>query len=187
MTADGSMAGLRRAASGRVARNAMTLAGGPAGRSPPGTHVTVRSYDVISNMLGKHGYELQPWAKAIAPDHEFVEYDDGRERYIYRGGPRKGRLTADVTPAERSRDNGRGERVLYSTFLPGVPAREAIKPAQTVGREIRASRQPYLVFDSNSNSAVGDVTERQFGRRIGDGHTPGHLPPPLYPMTTPIL
>ena len=153
----------------------------------PGTRVTVRSYDVPSSWLTPFGRELPPGARGFSPDHMFVEYDDGRERYIFRGGPKGPMLHAQVTPAQQSQDDGRGERILFQTVLPNVDARQAIRPAQAAARRVNESGQPYLVFDSNSNTAVGDLTEAQFGRRVGDRQTPGHRPPPLYPASSPIL
>jgi hypothetical protein len=134
----------------------------------PGTRVQVKAYPV--KVMG---------IPAFGAHHQFTEYDDGQEGYIYRGGPSIHGLHAQVTPAQESPDYGRGERVLFETFLPDVPAREAIKPAQRTAARIEASGAPYGVFNSNSNSAVGDQTEAQFGRRVGDARTPGWSRPPL--------
>ena len=133
-----------------------------------GTNVTVRAYPVWGG----------PW------DHMYVEYDDGREQYIYRGGPSKHGVHAEVTPADRSRDRGRGGREIYRTSLPGVRAREAIKPAERHAARVEASGEPYLAFRSNSNLVVGDLTEDQFGRRAGDNRTPGWRPPRFLPDQT---
>jgi len=169
---------LRQAAQRRLAANAKTL--GPAANSPR-TRVTVSSFDVASKWLEPFGYELQPWAKKLSPDHMFVEYDDGREQYIFRGGPAGPFLSAKVTPARQSPDYGRGERVLYRGELPGQTAREAIRPAQAMARQVNGVGQPYLVLGSNSNSVVGDLTARQLGRRVGDRQTPGYRPSSLPP------
>lgn len=143
-----------------------------------GTSVTVRSYDLFRD--GKRD-NLK-----VAPDHMFVEYDDGREQYIFRGGPSAHGLHAEVTRASDSRDYQRGTRVLERRFIPGATAREAIRPAQATAARIERTRPPYLGVHSNSNTAVGDATELQFGRRAGDGQTPGARPQRLYPMTQPI-
>lgn len=152
----------------------------------PSTKVTVRSYDVPGSWFAKvTGRQLPGWAKAISPDHMYVEYDDGQEQYIYRGGPRGPLLSARVDPARASPDHGRGERVLHRTELPGQTARQAIRPAQQAARQINGAGQPYLVFGSNSNSVIGDLTADQLGRRIGDRQTPGYRPnmlPPYLPI-----
>lgn len=146
----------------------------------PGTRVTVRSYDVFRR--GRRD-NIAWW-----PDHMFVEYDDGGEQYIYRGGPSRHGLHVEVTPAERSRDNGMGTRVLDQRFIAGSPARDAIRPAQAQAAVTERARPPYLGVISNSNTAVGDVTEGAFGYRVGDWQTPGarQRPQHLYPMTQPI-
>jgi hypothetical protein len=150
------------------------------------TQVTVRSFDVPSGWSkALTGRPLKPDVKAHSPDHMFVEYDDGQEQFIARGGPRGVFLNAQINPARRSPDYGRGERVLFQTTLPGQSARRAIRPAQEAARQINGSGQPYLVFGSNSNSFVGDLTEAQFGRRIGDIQTPGYRPWPL-PTSSPV-
>jgi hypothetical protein len=141
-------------------------------RKPAGTYVTVRAGPVA--MAGG------------AADHMHAEYDDGAEQYIFRGGPKWPFLHAEVTPAIDSPDYAHGDRILYQTYLPGVSAREAIRPAQARAAQINGAHQPYLILDSNSNSVIGDFTSDQFGRRIGDGRTPGYQSQPLYPMTQPI-
>ncbi|MGA0604954.1 hypothetical protein ACO2Q0_03055 [Phenylobacterium sp. VNQ135] len=124
----------------------------------PGTRVTVRAYDT-------------PWPGR--DEHMYTEYDDGREQYIYRGGPSLHGVHAQLTPARESPDYGKGGRVLYRTDLPGVTARTAIGPAQAEGERIERSGAPYRVFYSNSNGVVADGTEAQFGIRVGDERTPG--------------
>lgn len=156
---------------------------GRAPKKPTSTQVTVRSYDVPGRWYSQlTGRELPGWVKDISPDHMYAEYDDGRERYIYRGGPRGALLSARVDPARESPDDGRGERVLYRTELPGRTARQAIQPAREAAEHINRSGQPYLVFGSNSNSVIGDWTAEQLGHRVGDRQTPGYRPSaPLSP------
>jgi hypothetical protein len=149
----------------------------------PGTRARVMSYDVLSKMVAEpFGYEFAPWLKALTPDHAYTEYDDGRERYIFRGGPRVGprglRLHARMDPAPASPDQNRGERVLYETFLPGLTAREAARPAQATAQAINRAERPYLVSRSNSNWANAENTQASLGRRIGDRQTWGWGPEP---------
>lgn len=177
---------LRGYARQQLADNARLLKGEPRpspapAQAAPRTRVTVSSYDVPSKWLERWGYELRPWAKRLSPDHMYVEYDDGREQYIFRGGPSGPFLGAEVTPARRSKDHGRGERVLHRADLPGQTAREAIRPAQAAARQVNGAGQPYLVFGSNSNSVVGDLTAEQLRHRVGDRQTPGYRPEPLSP------
>lgn len=146
-------------------------------RSEPSTRVTVRSFDVLSDNLRKlTGRPLPPWLKAISPDHMYVEYDDGREQYIFRGGPSGLALKARVDPARDSPDYGRGDVVRYQTTLPGQTARAAIGPARAAAGQVNAAHAPYLVLGSNSNSVVGDLTEEQLGHRVGTSATPGYRP-----------
>ena len=155
-------------------RDYAALGSAPRKVDRPGTHVRVRSFDVVSDNLAKAtGYELQPWAKSRSPDHMYTEYDDGREQYVFRAGPSGLKLKAQVDPARRSPDYGRGDRVLYETFLPGVSAKEAKRPAERTAAEINRSGTPYGGFWSNSNLAVGDQTQAQFGHRVGDSQTSG--------------
>lgn len=77
-----------------------SLAAAPRKAQPPGTRVTVRSFDIFSDMFERAtGRELPESVKKIAPDHMFTEYDDGREQYIFRGGEKNLRLEAQVDPA----------------------------------------------------------------------------------------
>lgn len=125
----------------------------------PGTQVTVWAYSAVFRGSPK--------------DHMYVEYDDGREQYIYRGGPSWHGVHAQVTPARESPDYRKGERVLYRTDLPGVTAKDAIKPVQAEAGRVERSRAPYGVLTSNSNGVVADGTQAQFGFRVGDRDTPG--------------
>ncbi|MDO8380511.1 hypothetical protein [Phenylobacterium sp.] len=153
-----------------------------AAAGPPGTKVTVRAYDIASRRL--------PWLKLLDPvlyDHMYVEYDDGREPLIARGGPSSrgllpfvrdglsGRLrtTAEVMPAHQSEDFGRGERVLAQTFIPGRTAREVAQPAYVKAAQVRRGNNLYG-RQVNSNSYAADSVEPIFGRRIGDEDTPGY-------------
>jgi hypothetical protein len=142
---------------------------------PPGTHVTVKSYDVLSGILRNiTGYELIDPIKNLTPDHMYTEYDDGRESYIYRGGPGSGmRLDAHVAPAKQSVDYGRGERILHKRFIPGKSANEAVDPARRVAAQIKSERRPYLVVLSNSNTAAAEGNIAAFGRPGGDRQTWG--------------
>lgn len=137
----------------------------------PGTEVRVKSYDIIEANTG-----LRLPVRNLTPDHMYVEYDDGRDPYIYRGGPSPHGLHAQVDPVADSPDHGRGDRILFETFLPGINARAAAKPAQAMRDRIERSGRPYLLFDSNSNDAVGDLTQAQFGWRAGDDQTWGWRP-----------
>lgn len=116
----------------------------------------------------------------------YVEYDDGREQLIARGGPSahglaflrdgmagKLRTTAEVKPARQSRDYGTAERTLAQTFLPGVTAREAAQPAYEMAAQVRRGNNLYGQ-GVNSNSYAAAAAEPAFGRRIGDKHTPGY-------------
>jgi hypothetical protein len=141
-------------------------------KRPAGTEVTVRARPV-----GLSGG---------AADHMFAHYDDGQEQYIFRGGPTGPFLHAQVDPAADSPDYAHDSRVLYQTYVPGVRARDAIRPAQARATQINGAHAPYLITNSNSNSVIGDFTQDQFGRRVGDDRTWGYQPMPTYPMTQPI-
>jgi hypothetical protein len=111
----------------------------------------------------------------------YVEYDDGRQRRIARGGPSglagalSGDLqvTAGVTPADQSRDNGAGGRVLYRGFIPNRSADEAAEPARRHAEAVNKGRRQYG-SGANSNSFAADVTAQMFGVRPGDNYTPGY-------------
>jgi hypothetical protein len=122
----------------------------------PGTTVTVEAYPV--------GPSFDP------ANHMYVQFDDGKDSYIYRGGPgADGRLSAGVVPAHLSRDYGKGQTPMYQTFLPNQSAEQAIAPAQAAADRINRSDNPYGVVTSNSNSVVGDYTAQQYGHRVGQG------------------
>ena len=168
------------AAAQRVSAPLMTLREYAALEAAPkkaphaGTRVTVRSFDVLSDNLAKAtGHPLPSFVKARLPDHMYTEYDDGREQFIFRGGPSGGKLKVQVDPARQSPDFGRGDRVLYETFLPGVTARDAKRPAERSAAWINRSGTLYGGPIANSNLAVGDQTEVQFGKRVGDHQTWG--------------
>jgi hypothetical protein len=147
-------------------------------KKPPGTQVTIRAYPI--RKIG-----------GIA-DHMYEEYDDGREQYIYRGGPRDGLLHAEVTPARASRDYGQGTRVLDEHFIPAVPASDAIRSAEADARRVNASRTRYGVIADNSNTLIGNHSARRFGERAGDAQTIGALTdsrtpiPGVYAATMPV-
>lgn len=138
----------------------------------PGTRVTVRSYDIPDLPLSQ--------------EHMYVEYDDGREQLIARGGPSAegrafmsqalaGRLqvTGGVTPAKLNRDYGKGQRVLFQGFLPEVTAQQAAEPARRNAQALKDRPRRYGWL-SNSNSYAADAVEPLFGVRPGDGvMTPG--------------
>jgi len=156
-------------------------------RRGPGTEVTVHARPV-ENAAG-------------LADHMFVEYDDGSRRLIARGEPSlegpdfwggtidgSNRVRAAVTPAAQSKDYAKPSRVLGSRFLPNETAEQAALPALLHAQGVNRGGNFYGIWDSNSNSFAGDVSEPIFGRRMGDGRTPGyrtHLrddgapPPPL--------
>jgi len=146
-------------------------------RRPEGTNVTVYSYDV-PRAAGKLGERT--------PDHMYVQYDDGREQVIARGGPSASglgyflgaqndtlRIKGEVTPARRNRDFGRGERVMFRGFLPGMTAQQASEGARKTAAELERAPRAYRATGTNSNSFVGDVIEPQFGVRPGDRQTWG--------------
>lgn len=127
-----------------------------------GTKVTVKSYPV----------KLGP--VPLVAEHMYTEYDDGRSQYIFRGGPSRHGLHAQVDPAGQSPDYGRGTRVVHETFIPGRSADEAADSARGTAARIEQSRRPYGGVFFNSNSAVGDQMRDQFGYRVGAGlRTPG--------------
>ena len=125
-----------------------------------GTQVTVRAYDV-------------PGAKSLAgfasPDHMYVEYDDGQEQLIARGGPSaqgRGfardlvrddlRVVGEATPARENRDHGRGERVLFRGFVPDLSAQQAAEPARRNAAALDQDPRRYRL-GSNSNSFAADA------------------------------
>lgn len=152
---------------------------GPTAQSPPGTRVRVKAYDILQNKYG-----APPWF-TIGPDHMFVEYDDGREQLIARGGPsgeprrfvRDGlagqlRTRAEATQARDSRDHGAGQRVVFETFVPNRTARDVARPAYAEAARVNRADNLYG-GGVNSNSFAADVIEDTFGRRVGDWQTWG--------------
>jgi len=143
---------------------------------PPrkGTHVTVRAYD-IPNLPGPQ-------------QHMYVEYDDGREQLIARGGPSaegdtfvpsslagRLRVVGGVVPATQSKDYGKGERVVFRGFAPDMSAQEAAEPARRNGRALQEQPRQYGIWRDNSNSFAADAVEPLFGIRPGSAwRTPGH-------------
>lgn len=157
----------------------------PRGR---GTQVTVRAYDIPS-LPGPH-------------EHMYVEYDDGREQLIARGGPSAdggefvgkgiaGRLqvVGGVSPASINRDYGKGRRVVFEGFVPEISAQEAAAPARQSGRMLQDHPRQYG-WGANSNSYAADAVEPLFAIRPGDRLTPGYDTrlkdaPGLYPWFVP--
>ena len=136
-------------------------------RTGPGTQVTVRSYDIP----GLYGPD----------EHMYVEYDDGREKLIARGGPSSAggllmgsaRVVGGVTPAAESRDYERGGRVMYRGFVPNKSADTTAAPARLHAKSLDADERAYDI-GANSNSFAADVTAALFGVRPGDNFTPGY-------------
>ncbi|MEO8113911.1 MAG: hypothetical protein ABI655_05995 [Phenylobacterium sp.] len=140
-------------------------------KRPPGTEVSVEAYPV--HKVGDRA------------DHMYVQYDDGREQLIARGGPSKEgagfaagildgetRVNGGVSPAKHSLDYGQGQRVLFRGFLPGVSAQDAAESARLHANGINRGGNPYGLA-LNSNSFAADVIEDKFGRRVGDSRTWG--------------
>jgi len=157
----------RRIVDNELLLRSVQAAGAAPAKARTGTRVTVRGYDI-------------PWLPGKA-EHMYVEYDDGRERLIARGGPSplgdalngNLRVVAGVSPEQESRDYRKGGRVLHSGFLPGVSAQTAAAPARAYGEELKRDGRAYS-RQSNSNSFAADVVERMFGVRPGDHLTPGY-------------
>lgn len=168
-----------------IVRNSAMLTAAPnKGRPQSGTTVSVKAHDALVPPSWPSG--LRKILEPPSPDHMYVEYDDGQEQLIARGGPSShglalfrdgltGRLrtVAEVTPARQSRDYGTAQRTLAQTFLPGVTARQAAQPAYDVAAKARRGDNLYggLV---NSNSVAAAAAEPAFGRRIGNEHTWGY-------------
>ena len=90
------------------------LAGAP--QRTPNTEITVRARPVgVTGGLA---------------DHMFETFDDGHDRYIFRGGPSGPFLHAQVDPADQSPDAGVDKRILYRQVLPGQTAAQAADPAR---------------------------------------------------------
>lgn len=115
----------------------------------------------------------------------WVEFDDGRRKYIARGGPNaqgaelvaSGLLNdlsvmAQVDRAEDSPDNGQGRRVLARRFLPDVEADAAAEGARRHAAGVNRRGNAYGA-DHNSNSFAADVFEDLFHQRVGDARTWG--------------
>lgn len=137
-------------------------------REPDGTTVRVRSYEVARLPVGR--------------EHMYVEYDDGRDHLVARGGPAQQglgvilggeRIRAGVSPASEALDDDRGGRVLMTRFIPGKTAQELARPAVELGRDLQERPRRYRPLTRNSNSYAADVAEPLFGRRPGDWQTPG--------------
>jgi len=145
-------------------------------RRPPGTEITVRADNV------------RPFGIPTPADHMFQTYDDGRNQYIYRGGPQGLLLHAQVDPAEQSPDYAADSRIVSRRYLYGRTAAQAVEPARADAARVNASGAPYQVVRSNSNSVIGDFNARQYGKRVGDTRTWGYnsgLAPPFVPIDEP--
>jgi hypothetical protein len=154
-------------------------------KAPRGTDVTVRSKRIV------------PALGPLSPEHMYLEYDDGRNDLIARGGPSatgpamaaaflNGDLsvTGQVAPAQVSKDYGQG-RVLYRHFMPGVSATDAARPAQWVADRAGRGGNAYDA-STNSNSFAADALQETTGDRVRNSQTWGadaHIldAPPLEP------
>jgi hypothetical protein len=153
-------------------------------RAAPGTDIAVRAKPVFP-LLEQLPPPLQ-LPEFLRPQHMFETFDDGRDRYIFRGGPQGPLLHAQVDPATQSPDYEANSRVLFARRLPGRTASEAVAPARQDAAQINASGSPYGIVTSNSNSVIGDFTNRQYGKRVGDWRTPGYrtgFAPPFVPYS----
>ena len=147
---------------------------GPAASRPnrAGTTVTVRATPVpaVQNRA----------------DHMWVEFDDGRQQYIARGGPEAGgaemvasgmlndlTVMAQVDRAIDSPDYRQSRRVLGQMFLPGTTAAAAAGEARRQAAGVNKRGNPYGA-ERNSNSFAADVYERLSGQRVGDARTWGY-------------
>jgi len=141
------------------------------------TDVVLWSYDILSEKLkGATGVGLPGFVTAFTPDHMYVEYDDGADRLIARGGPSAGgfgfargaldgslRVKAAVVPADRSIDNRKG-MVVASGYLPGVTAQGASIRGQLVANDLARTPRRYGP-GSNSNTYAAEVTDPLFPGR----------------------
>jgi len=151
-----------------------------------------RPFGTQVSMYAKPIPELDRWYLKMIPgvrnwkEHMFLEYDDGRQQLIGRGGPsvegddfipsvleRRNPVYGGVTPAGVSRDFGAHDRLVARTFLPGMSADQAAEPARQHGRGLASGGNSYDA-DSNSNSYAADIAEPIFGYRPGDARTPGY-------------
>lgn len=149
---------------------------------PGGTRVQMRAFDIFESKLG---VELPDWLEKRLPDHAYVQYDDGRDRIIARGGPSKGkgfvadglggrlRVVSEVQPAERSVDSGLGTKLIDETFIPGKTAQEVARPARTYSASVNRGQNLYGA-KVNSNSFAGGAHEQSTGRRAGSTEMWGH-------------
>lgn len=152
--------------------------------APPkgGTRVQMRAFDVAETKLG---VDLPDWLEKRLPDHAYVQYDDGRDRIIARGGPSEGkgfiadglggrlRVVSEVQLAERSVDNGLGTKLIDETFIPDKTAQEAARAARTYSAGVNRGQNLYGA-KVNSNSFAGGAHEQSAGRRAGTAEMWGH-------------
>lgn len=194
---------MARMLDGRVAMpTANSLGSGP--------WLTLKDHAALARAPRRRpGTEVTVWARPVGAtvnnaDHMYDVFDDGRRKYIARGGPSSeggamllnkmaGDLSvrARVDPASQSPDYGAGRRVLARGFLPGVSADKAVMQAELHAAGVNRDGNRYG-FASNSNSYAADVYQDLFGRRPGDDRTWGYgtrlrdtaRPPSMHP---PIL
>ena len=169
----------------------------PTARPPSGgTQVQVRAFDMLEKWTGK---KMPRVIERLSPDHAYVEYDDGKEQIIARGGPsaKKGaffgdavngrlRTVGEVGPAARSVDNRQGTKILETSFVPGRSARQAAEPAKRYADGVNRGQNLYGAT-TNSNSFANGAYESSVGRRtaapetwgnstrLGDGMLPADL------------
>ena len=119
-------------------------------------------------------------------DHMWVEFDDGRQQLIARGGPdshnaemfASGMLNdlsvmGQVDRAENSPDYRQGRRVMAERFLPNITADAAATDARRHAAGVNGRANRYGA-ERNSNGFAADVYERISGERVGDGRTWGY-------------
>jgi hypothetical protein len=186
-----------------------SLAIGTAPFNPQSPLMTLQDWAAVASAPQRSaGTEVSVRASKVRPlldipDHMFVEYDDGQNPLIARGGPSKSglglvtgsldgsnRVTARVDPSQLSPDYGTAYRTLAARFLPGVSAEEAAAPARQHAAGVNRGGNAYG-WNANSDSFAADVAEPLFGFRPHDAWTPGyqtHLrdtPPPPPPYSAP--
>ncbi|MBP6877486.1 MAG: hypothetical protein KBC34_05665 [Phenylobacterium sp.] len=143
---------------------------------PGGTRVQMRGYDIVENGLG---VRLPKVVERILPDHTYVQYEDGRDTIVAKGGPTKSifsgeglwqggtgqlKVVSEVRPASRSDDYRRGTKLIAETVVPGKSAKEVARPAQAHSAQVNRGGNLYG-GNVNSNSFAGDAYERSTGRR----------------------
>ena len=148
---------------------------------PGGTRVQLRGYDILEDRFG---VKLPSFVEAITPDHTYVQYEDGGEPIVAKGGPtqpipsRAGfdeglrgqlKVTSEIRPASWSDDYRRGTKLVAETFVPGRTAKEVVRPAQAYSAGVNRGGNLYGA-GTNSNSFAADSYERSTGRRPSAGY-----------------